>query len=169
LDSAQRELMHHIEAIEQNIREIQQQLIDHLPFFAESYPQHSPGTLHQFQQIILLLHDMQAHEAGNAPGTRPSLSLEDQKLFQEENLLQYVMFAFQFVFIYKWGKLMILLDLVIRTISPACLTSRLLFQLCLLSRSMALMGNRSLTSPRLVRISRSLGVRVPTSIVRRMV
>lgn len=98
LDSAQRELMHHIEAIEQNIREIQQQLLDHLPFFAESYPQHSPGTLHQFQQIILLLRDMQAHEAGHAPGTSPSLSPEDRKIFQEENLLQYVMFAFELFF-----------------------------------------------------------------------
>ena len=98
LDSAQRELMHHIESIEQNIREIQQQLLDHLPLFAATYPQHSPGTLHQFQQIILLLRDMQAHEAGLAPGTSPPLSLEDRKLFQEENLLQYVMFAFGFFF-----------------------------------------------------------------------
>ncbi|PUU73838.1 hypothetical protein B9Z19DRAFT_1134327 [Tuber borchii] len=87
LDNEQRELMHHIEAIEQNIREIQQQLLDHLPSLAVSYPQHSPGTWHQFQQIIMLLHDIQGHGAGNASGTRPALSPEDRKQFQEENLL----------------------------------------------------------------------------------
>jgi len=87
-DAVHNQLMNHIQNIEQNIHAVQQQLLEHVPEFAESYPQHTPGTLHQFQQFALILLDIQAQEEGRPPGTLQPLSLQERRQFRRDNRLQ---------------------------------------------------------------------------------
>jgi len=89
LDTAHAELMNHIELIEQQIHAIQQQVLDHLPLFADLFPQHTPGTLHQFQQITMLLNDLLMEEGdGIFVGVPYTLSLEEREQFRWDNALQ---------------------------------------------------------------------------------
>ncbi|KAG0635768.1 hypothetical protein HOY80DRAFT_1092009 [Tuber brumale] len=79
-----------INAVDMNIHEILDQVIENFPEMSEFYSENGPGTLHHFQQVSQFLNEMQEYiELEGEVETRRSLSLEDIDQIQKDNLFHY--------------------------------------------------------------------------------